>query len=35
LNVDTMRGSARLKITQWNGVDPSLIEDAIILIISA
>jgi len=28
-----MRGSARLKIAQWNGVDPSLIEDAIILII--
>jgi len=23
LNVETMRGSARLKIAQWNGVDPS------------
>jgi len=33
LNVDSMRGSARLKTAQWNGVDPSLIEDAIILII--
>ena len=35
LNVDTMGGSARLKIAQWNGVDPSLTEDVIILIVSA
>jgi len=35
LNVDTMRGSARLKIAQWNGVASSLMEDAIISITSA